>query len=403
LFNRKYMDGEFETSTSFSKLNVKKESMFPLIAKTIAGLEDVLVRELEALGATGVMKLNRAVSFSGDTEMMYRANYACRTALRILKPLFHFEIQEQKDLYDKIYEFPWEEYLDESHSLAIDAVISYTVFTNSQFVAQRSKDAIVDRFRDKLGKRPSVDLENPDLKLNVHLFKDSCTVALDSSGQSLHRRGYRKSTGPAPINEVLAAGLVKLSEWDAVTPLYDPMCGSGTLLIEAAMLAKNMPAGYFREEWGFMKWKDFDAALWNKVKEKANALISELRLQIHGSDRSDRAIDSARENLRFTNLYEDITLEINSFEDSKPPFEKGFIITNPPYDERLQIEDSLAFYKMIGDTLKRKYAGYTAWLISSDIETIKFIGLRPSRRIPVFNGPLECRFVKFDLFAGKKK
>ena len=403
MFNRKYMDGEFETSTSFSKLNVKKESMFPLIAKTIAGLEDVLVRELEALGATGVMKLNRAVSFSGDTEMMYRANYACRTALRILKPLFHFEIQEQKDLYDKIYEFPWEEYLDESHSLAIDAVISYTVFTNSQFVAQRSKDAIVDRFRDKLGKRPSVDLENPDLKLNVHLFKDSCTVALDSSGQSLHRRGYRKSTGPAPINEVLAAGLVKLSEWDAVTPLYDPMCGSGTLLIEAAMLAKNMPAGYFREEWGFMKWKDFDAALWNKVKEKANALISELRLQMHGSDRSDRAIDSARENLRFTNLYEDITLEINSFEDSKPPFEKGFIITNPPYDERLQIEDSLAFYKMIGDTLKRKYAGYTAWLISSDIETIKFIGLRPSRRIPVFNGPLECRFVKFDLFAGKKK
>ena len=403
MFNRKYMDGEFETSTSFSKSNVKKENMFPLIAKTIAGLEDVLVRELEALGATGVMKLNRAVSFSGDTEMMYRANYACRTALRILKPLFHFEIQEQKDLYDKIYEFPWEEYLDESHSLAIDAVISYTVFTNSQFVAQRSKDAIVDRFRDKLGKRPSVDLENPDLKINVHLFKDSCTVSLDSSGQSLHRRGYRKSTGPAPINEVLAAGLVKLSEWDAVTPLYDPMCGSGTLLIEAAMLAKNMPAGYFREEWGFMKWKDFDAALWNKVKEKANALISELRLQIHGSDRSDRAIDSARENLRFTNLYEDITLEINSFEDSKPPFEKGFIITNPPYDERLQIEDSLAFYKMIGDTLKRKYAGYTAWLISSDIETIKFIGLRPSRRIPVFNGPLECRFVKFDLFAGKKK
>jgi putative N6-adenine-specific DNA methylase len=381
---------------------VNTEKKFPLIAKTISGLEDVLAIELSVLGAGDVMKLNRAVSFSGDTELMYGINYACRTALRILKPLFHFEIQEQKDLYDKIYEFPWEEYLDESHSLAIDAVISYTVFTNSQFVAQRSKDAIVDRLRDKLGKRPSVDLENPDLKVNVHLFKDSCTVALDSSGQSLHRRGYRKSTGPAPINEVLAAGLVKLSEWDLVTPLFDPMCGSGTLLIEAAMLAKNMPSGYFREEWGFMKWKDFDATLWEKVKADRIALISEARLQMHGSDRSDRAIDSARENLRFTNLYEDITLEIKSFEDSKPPFEKGFIISNPPYDERLQIEDSLVFYKMIGDTLKRKYAGYTAWLISSDIETIKFIGLRPSRRIPVFNGPLECRFVKFDLFAGRK-
>jgi putative N6-adenine-specific DNA methylase len=381
---------------------VKKESTFPLIAKTISGLEDALVLELEALGATGAMKLNRAVSFTGDTEMMYRANYACRTALRILKPLFHFEILEQKDLYEKMYEFPWEDYLDADHSLAIDAVISYTVFTNSQFVAQKSKDAIVDRLRDKLGTRPSVDLEHPDLKVNVHLFKDSCTVALDSSGQSLHRRGYRKSTGPAPINEVLAAGLIKLSGWDANTPLFDPMCGSGTLLIEAAMLAKNMPAGYFREEWGFMKWRDFDADLWEKVRADANALTTALNVKIHGSDRAERAIESARENLRFTNLYEDITLEVKSFEDSQPPFEKGFIISNPPYDERLEIEDSLAFYKMIGDTMKRKFAGYTAWMISSDLESVKFIGLRPSRRIPVFNGPLECRFLKFDLFAGRK-
>jgi putative N6-adenine-specific DNA methylase len=388
--------------TQRRKKNVKKEATFPLIAKTISGLEDVLLTELETLGATGVMKLNRAVSFSGNLEMMYKVNYACRTALRILKPLFHFEITEQKDLYEKMYEFPWEDFLDAEHSLAIDAVISYTVFTNSQFVAQKSKDAIVDRLRDKLGKRPSVDLENPDLKVNVHLFRDSCTVALDSSGQSLHRRGYRKSTGPAPINEVLAAGLIKLSEWDTVTPLFDPMCGSGTLLIEAAMLAKNMPAGYFRREWGFMKWRDFDAVLWEKVKEDCRALISTGNLLIHGSDRAEHAIQSARENLRFTNLYDDISLKVISFEDSIPPFEKGFIISNPPYDERLQIEDSLAFYKMIGDTLKRKYAGYTAWLISSDLETVKFIGLRPSRRIPVFNGPLECRFLKFDLFAGKK-
>jgi putative N6-adenine-specific DNA methylase len=375
---------------------------FPLIAKTISGLEEVLVRELEALGAGSVMKLNRAVSFSGDTETLYKINYSCRTALRILKPLFHFEITEQQDLYDKIHEFPWEDYLDAEHSLAIDAVISYTVFTNSQFVAQKSKDAIVDRLREKLGKRPSVDTENPDLKINVHLFKDLCTVALDSSGQSLHRRGYRKSTGPAPINEVLAAGLVQLSEWDRVTPLFDPMCGSGTLLIESAMLARNIPAGYFREEWGFMKWRDYDAALWEKVMHDCNQLITSDRLIMHGSDRSERAIESARENLKFTNLYEDISLEVKSFEDARPPFEKGFIISNPPYDERLQIDDSLAFYKMIGDTLKRKYAGYTAWLISSDLESIKFIGLRPSRRIPVFNGPLECRFIKFDLFAGKK-
>jgi len=375
---------------------------FPLIAKTISGLEEVLARELTDLGAGDVLKLNRAVSFTGDTEMMYRINYSSRTALRILKPLFHFEILEQKDLYEKIHDFPWEDYLNAEQSLAIDAVISYTVFTNSQFVAQKSKDAIVDRLREKSGKRPSVDLENPDLKINVHLFKDSCTVALDSSGQSLHRRGYRKSTGPAPINEVLAAGLVKLSEWDPAVPLFDPMCGSGTLLIEAAMLAKNMPAGFFREQWGFMKWKDFNGGIWEKVKSDCDQLITTEKLKMHGSDRSDRAIDSARENLRFTNLYEDITLEVKAFEDSKPPFEKGFIISNPPYDERLQIEDSLGFYKMIGDTLKQRYAGYTAWMISSDLESVKFIGLRPSRRIPVFNGPLECRFLKFDLFAGKK-
>ena len=379
-----------------------KKTTFPLVAKTVSGLEDVLAVELGTLGATDIMKLNRAVSFTADTAMMYKVNYACRTALRILKPLFHFEMLEQQDLYDKIYEFPWEDLLDAEHSFAIDAVISYTVFTNSQYVAQRTKDAIADRLRGKLGKRPSVDLENPDLKVNVHLFRDACTVALDSSGQSLHRRGYRKSTGPAPINEVLAAGLVKLSEWDINTPLFDPMCGSGTLLIEAAMLAKNMPAGYFRESWGFMKWRDFDAVLWENVKAECNALISNQALKIHGSDRAERAIDSARENLRFTGLYEDISLDVGSFEEATPPFENGLILSNPPYDERLKIDDSLAFYKMIGDTLKRKYAGYTAWLISSDLESVKFIGLKPSRRIPVFNGPLECRFLKFTMFAGKK-
>ena len=379
-----------------------ENTKYPLIAKTIAGLEDVLSEELAELGATDILKLNRAVSFMADMHLMYKVNYSCRTALRILKPLFHFEISEQKDLYDRIYDFQWEDYLNPEQSLAIDAVISYTVFTNSQFVAQRSKDAVVDRIRDKTGRRPSVDLDNPDLKINVHLFKDSCTVAIDSSGQSLHRRNYRKSTGLAPINEVLAAGLIKLSGWDAIAPLIDPMCGSATILIEAAMLARKMPAGYFREAWGFMKWHDFNQTLWDEVKGECDRLISDQPLQIHGSDRSSRAIESARENLRFTNLFEDISLETISFEESSPPFAQGFIITNPPYDERIVIEDSLAFYKMIGDTMKRKYAGYTAWLISSDLESIKFIGLRPSRKIPIFNGPLECRFLKFDLFAGKK-
>lgn len=378
------------------------EKTFPLIAKTISGLEPVLADELTQMGVTDVMALNRAVSFTGDKATMYRVNYLSRNALRILKPLFHFEIGDQDALYEQIRAYPWEMVMEVGQTFAIDAVISYTVFTNSQFVAQRAKDAIADRFRQISGKRPSVDLDHPDLRINVHLFKDLCTVSVDSSGQSLHRRGYRKSAGPAPINEVLAAGLIRLSGWSPEAPLLDPMCGSGTIPIEAAMHARNIPAGYFRSDFGFMNWIDFDNALWEKVRKECDALISPTAIQIAGYDRASRAVMSARENLQFTGLKEEIRLETVTFEDSTPPFERGFIISNPPYDERLKLDDSLAFYKMIGNVMKRKYAGYTAWLISSDLEALKFVGLRPSRKITIFNGPLECRFMKFDLFEGKK-
>jgi putative N6-adenine-specific DNA methylase len=381
---------------------VKQDTDLPLIAKTVFGLEPVLARELGELGATGVEIRNRAVAFQGDTALLYRANYCCRTALRILKPLFVFTLTTQEDLYTKVKEFPWETVMDPSSSLAIDAVISYTVFTNSQFVAQRSKDAIVDRLRDQSGKRPSVDLENPDLRISVHLFRDQCTVSLDSSGSSLHKRGYRKSTGLAPISEVLAAGLIKLSEWDPAMPLYDPMCGSGTLLLEAALLAKHIPSGYFRESFGFMKWKDFDQALWQRVKAEADSGITSAPVALFGSDQASRAIRSAMENFRYIGMENEVRFVTGSFADAVPPAEKGFIICNPPYDERIAIEDSMAFYKMIGDVLKQNFAGYTAWFISSDLEAIKFVGLRPSRRIAVFNGPLECRFIRFDLYRGKK-
>jgi putative N6-adenine-specific DNA methylase len=282
-------------------------------------------------------------------------------------------------------------------------VISYTVFTNSQFVAQKTKDAIVDRFREKTGKRPSVDLDNPVLRINVHLFKNTCTVSLDSSGQSLHKRGYRKQTGIAPLNEVLAAGLVKLSGWDMKKPLLDPMCGSGTILIEAAMLASGIPSGYFRNEYGFMKWKDFDVALWEHVKSQAQENIKHPEdLRIVGFDKSVMTLKKAVENVGFAGLDHLIYLKRVAFEDSVPPSAEGVIIMNPPYDERIQLEDSVAFYKMIGNVLKRKYNRYKAWVISSDLEAIKFIGLKPSKKFKVFNGPLECRFVGFDLYEGKK-
>jgi putative N6-adenine-specific DNA methylase len=382
---------------------MEKQTRFPLIAKTVAGLEGVLAEELASMGAENVMVLNRAVSFMSDQSLMYRSNFQCRTALRILKPLFHFEITDQGDLYREISDFAWENFIRPDQTLAIDAVISYTVFTNSQYVAQRTKDAVVDRIRKVSGQRPSVDLDNPDLKINVHIFKDQCTVALDSSGQSLHRRGYRQSTGPAPLNEVLAAGLLRLSGWDKETPLLDPMCGSGTLLIEAAMLAGNIPAGMHRKQWGFMKWNDFDPELWESVRSEGISEMQKPVVPLHGADRSPRAVAAALENLQFSGLEKSINIEGCALSELDPPFEKGFMIFNPPYDERIKIEDSLAFYKMIGDSLKQNFTGYTAWLISSDLDSVKFIGLRPSRKIHIFNGPLECRFLRFDLFKGRSK
>ena len=374
-----------------------------MIAKTVSGLEEILKSELDTIGAQNTEVMNRSVSFEGDRSCMFRANYLCSTALRILLPVHVFEINTQDDLYREIRDFPWEEHLDEDSTLAVDAVISYTVFTNSQFVAQKTKDAIVDRFREKKGSRPSVDLDDPTLRINVHLFKNTCTVSLDSSGQSLHKRGYRKQTGIAPLNEVLASGLIRLSGWDAKKPLLDPMCGSGTILIEAAMLASRIPSGYFREDYGFMKWKDFDRALWENVKSEAAQRIRHSdELKIVGFDKSVMSLKRAVENVGFAGLDRQIYLKRVAFEDSVPPSAEGVIIMNPPYDERIELDDSVAFYKMIGNVLKRKYSGYKAWVISSDLEAIKFIGLKPSKKYKVYNGPLECRFLGFDLYEGKK-
>jgi len=361
-------------------------------------MEEILQRELDLLGAVNTKLLKRAVSFEGDKALLYRANYCCRTALRILKPILVFPITKQEDLYNNINKIPWEEYIGNENSLAVDAVNATSVFTNSQYVALKTKDAVVDRFREKTGSRPSVDLDNPDLRINIHLYKETCTVSLDSSGSSLHKRGYRHVTGPAPLNEVLAAGLIQLSGWDKKIPLYDPMCGSGTILIEANMLARNIPSGYFRPSFGFEKWMDFDPELWNKIKEEENEKIQNTDVGIYGSDISSRMIGIATENVGFTKFKDHIHLEVASFENTRPKGVPGMIICNPPYDERLQVDDIIAFYKSIGDVLKKKYTGFEAWIISSDLKALKFIGLHPSKKITVFNGPLECRFVRFSLY-----
>ena len=371
---------------------------YPLLAKTVSGLEELLRQEIENLGGVNLQLLKRAVSFEGDQELMYRLNYLSRLALRILKPLKIFEVKEQDAFYEEIFSIAWEDFISTDNSIAVDSVISDCVFTNSQFVSYRTKDAIIDRLRSKSGERPSIDLDNPDLRINVHIYKQTCTISLDSSGRSLHKRGYRVSTGVAPINEVLAAGLVQLSGWDKKSPLVDPMCGSGTLLIEAAMLAHNIPPGYFRKEFGFESWKNFDAELWNSIREFENEKISHQAMLIKGSDVAPRVIKAAGENIRFTGLQDVIKLEVCSFDKSVRFEEKGIVLMNPPYDERMRLDDIITFYKSIGDVLKKKYTGYDAWVISSDLNALKFIGLHPSRKITLFNGPLECRLVKFSLY-----
>mgnify|MGYP000887695888 FL=1 len=370
------------------------------VAKTVSGLEAVLEQELKSLGAAETRVLTRAVEFRGDQELLYRVNYNCFTALRILVPVLEFVILAQEDLYKNLVRMPWERWLDPGGTLAVDAVISNSVFTNSLFVAQRSKDAVVDRIREVHGPRPSVNLEDPTLRISIHISGDTCTVSLDSSGNTLHKRGYRRRAGDAPVSEVLAAGLLRLAGWESSMPLYDPMCGSGTILIEAALLATRTPAGKFRKDFGLMKWKDFDAGLWDKVRSEADARIISPEVRISGADSSLRAIDGATMNLRYSGMEGLIVLQKAGFHQTKPPYDQGMIITNPPYDERLKLDDSVAFYRSLGDTLKHLYGGYRAWIISADLEAMKFIGLKPIRKFKVFNGPLECRFNGYDLFRG---
>lgn len=373
------------------------------LAKSPAGLEEVLADELSNLGATKIEILKRAVSFEGDQMLMYKANYHCRTALRILMPINQFTFQSEKEFYDRIYELPWEEYLEPDQTLSIDSTIGSSIFTHSHFVSQRAKDAIADRFRERTGVRPSVDLENPDLRINMHIYRDTVNVSLDSSGASLHKRGYHTVNAEAPLSEVLAAGMIMLTGWHGESNFIDWMCGSGTLLIEAAMIAMNLPAGQFREEYGFMKWKDFSPQLWNQIKEEALNNQRDLEVEIRGSDISQRNLRAAESNIRNAYLHKDIQLRVADFRDIKPPEGAGILISNPPYGERIEVDDLYELYREMGNALKRNFEGYKAWLISSDLHAIKLVGLRPMAKKMLWNGQLECRFVGFDLYHGSKK
>lgn len=366
----------------------------------MAGLEPVLAGELNAIGATGVRELKRAVGFEGDRAMMYRANYELRTALRVLQRIHTFPAFNERNYYAGIREIDWSKYMGAGDTLAVDAVVSGTVFTHSRFLEQLTKDAIVDQFRDQYGRRPSVNTIAPTLRINVHAQGTNVIVLLDSSGDSLHRRNYRKDTVEAPLNEVLAAGMILNAGWDGKTPFVDPMCGSGTLPIEAAMFAKQIPPQFHRERFGFSKWPDFDEKLWDTVKTAADDRIQEIEVPILAFDKELRARNSTAVNLIAAGLEKVVTVEKMAFEKLEAPAPNGILMMNPPYDERLKVDDTVAFYQTIGDQLKQQWAGWDAWIISSNRDALKHIGLRASRRITLFNGALECSFQKFEMYSG---
>lgn len=376
---------------------------FKMVAKTLYGLEELLATELRQLGASNVEPGVRNVSFMGDTGFMYKANLCCRTAVKILKPITVFNLFTEEDLYKKVYEYPWEKLLNSNESLAVDATVFSKHFTHSKYISLKTKDAIVDRFRDKEGERPNVDLDHPTIRINVHIDRNICTISLDSSGQSLHKRGYKVAQTMAPINEVLAAGLIMLTGWSGQCDLLDPMCGGGTILTEAAMIACNIPPNLNREEFGFENWHDFDVDLFELIEASAIKKIREIDCHIIGFDKDEKEINKAKMNIKNGNLQEFITVRKQDFFESHKETEKPlFIVFNPPYDERLQV-DAEKLYASIGSTLKHGYPGTQAWMITSNFEALKHVGLRPSRKIKLYNGKLESRFIKYEMYEGSKK
>ena len=382
-----------------------------MLAKTFKGLEEVLAQELIELGANDVLIERRAVSFKGDKALLYRANFCLRTALRILVPIKSEKIKAkgrkpEDQIYDIVKSIDWSRYMTVDSTFVIDTTLYSELFHNSLFVTYRIKDAIVDYWSEKAGKRPSVNTENPDLRINVHIGNDQLTVSLDSSGESLHKRGYRVATTEAPISEVLAAGMLLMAGWRGQSDFYDPMCGSGTLPIEAALIARNISPGVFRQSYAFEKWLDFDADLWSDIYND-DSREREFEYKIYGSDASFYAIQQAAKNVKSAGVAKDIELRQIRMEELKPSAvslqPSALVMINPPYGERLASnKDIEELYSKIGTALKHQFTGATAWIISSNAAAMKCIGLKPSKKMHLLNGELDCQFNRYDLFAGKR-
>jgi putative N6-adenine-specific DNA methylase len=382
----------------------KQRSDFQMTATTMAGLEEVLAQELKEMGCHHVKVANRAVHFSGDLGTLYKVNFRSRFAIRVLKPIKTFIANSEEVFYRLALTYPWETLLHPDTTFAVHAVLNSDTFTHSGFMALKCKDAIVDRIREKRGERPNVDVEHPDVSINVHINGHDCTLSLDSTGTTLHKRGYRTITGQAPLNEVLAAGMVELSGWDPNTPFIDGMCGSGTLAIEAAIKALQIPPGVFRKEpYGFETWDDFDQDLMDSIVEAGMKRILDRKVDIRANDMHSNTISKARKNIHSAELGDDIVTEIVEFTEFDPPPGPGTVVLNPPYGERMHKEDIDALYQRLGDTFKQKYKGYNCFILTSNLEALKAVGLRTTSRTILFNGALECRYARYDIFEGRLK
>ena len=376
---------------------------FSMLAKTFKGLEEVLAQELIELGANDVLIERRAVSFKGDKALLYRANLCLRTAIRILVPIASFKAKDPDALYKQVKSLDWSRYMTADTTFVVDATVYSETFRNSRFVTYRAKDAIADFWLEKANKRPSVSTQEPDMIINVHVANEQVTVSLDSSGESLHKRGYRVATTEAPISEVLAAGMLLMAGWKGQSDFYDPMCGSGTLLIEAALIARNIAPGVFRKSFAFEKWQDFDAELWSDIYNDDSA-EREFTHRIYGSDASFYAIRQAEKNIKSAGVQKDIELKQIRMEEIKNDQNiNALVMLNPPYGERLKSNKEMEdLYGAIGSTLKHQFTGATAWIISSNAAAMKCIGLKPSRKYHLLNGELDCQFNQYELFQGKR-
>jgi putative N6-adenine-specific DNA methylase len=385
------------------KYDYSKSGDFEIKVTTFFGLEEVLEKELHQLGGKDIVPFKRGVSVVGDLGFLYKINLCLHTALKVIIPIVKFEANNEQELYDNIKLIEWERFISNTDTIMIEGVTNSEIFTHSLFVSQKVKDGIVDRFREKTGSRPDVDLIHPAFKVYVHIFKNEVSLHLDSSGDPLYKRGYRSDINEAPMKEVLASGLVKLSGWEKHLQLIDGMCGAGTIAIEAALWANNIPPGYYRNEFGFMKWQNFDETLYETIYESSINKIKNEPVEIIANDIDNPTLKKAITNTKNAKVDDVVSCINQSFFDITPTRKGGVIILNPPYGERMPVTEIEKLYKEIGDKLKKDFKGFSAWIISSSPEAIKSIGLRPSRRIHLFNGSLECRFLKFDLYDGSKK